>query len=240
MLSHNFHPMWPVKAGKNKVMLRRYWPWGKKVIHWVPGTDKNFRFVAPQNHGFTLGDLHVPVHLHQLWVVIYREENGSINSTVVIKSCPYVRRLGFLNITNVWGCEIKRSFTIISCEVVNKFFIKASCLNNQAMFILTMAEVLKDSLTSSNFLKTRPAPQQCTCTSSSDLANSNRMSTPLPLNETSANVTALSDNRPEQLTAVVLRACCTVAEWPTMFLANPLLVQIQNWSNKTGHQALCK
>lgn len=53
-----------------------HWPGGEKVVHWVPGTDKNFGFMPPQDHSFTLGDLHIPVHFHHLWVVICREDGN--------------------------------------------------------------------------------------------------------------------------------------------------------------------
>lgn len=56
---------------------RRRWPRGEEVVHRVPGTDKNLRLVASQDHGFALGDLHIPVHLHHFWVVIYSRGKGT-------------------------------------------------------------------------------------------------------------------------------------------------------------------
>lgn len=55
----------------NRMRLRwGYWPGGEEVVDWVPGADKNLGLMAPQDHGFTLGNLHLPVHLHHVWVVI--------------------------------------------------------------------------------------------------------------------------------------------------------------------------
>lgn len=45
-------------------------PGSQEVVDWVPGADEDLGFVAPQDHGFALRDLHVPVHLHHVRVVI--------------------------------------------------------------------------------------------------------------------------------------------------------------------------